>query len=134
MTQEQKVIRAKVGVLELAKHQMVGSSLAGGIGRVRRIGGCFCEKTFIAKRAGTLRRWKICRSRNRSRFVGDSMRQGRKASCNSVKVPTVLVRINSPGPSIERSTWLSAARSITASGWYFSNSLRSAGPSQMHCV
>ena len=51
MTQEQKVIRAKVGVLELAKHQMVGSSLAGGIGRVRRIGGCFCEKTFIAKRA-----------------------------------------------------------------------------------
>ena len=45
-----------------------------------------------------------------------SVRQCASAACSSAKVPTILVWMNSPGPSIERSTWLSAARCITTSG------------------
>ena len=47
----------------------------------------------------------------------------RSAACSSAKVPTTLVWMNSPGPSIERSTWLSAARCMTTSGAKLSNSL-----------
>ena len=39
-----------------------------------------------------------------------------KAAFNKRKVPTTLVSTKMPGPSIDRSTWLSAARCITASG------------------
>ena len=38
------------------------------------------------------------------------------AACSSANVPTTLVWMNCAGPSIERSTWLSAARCMTTSG------------------
>ena len=39
-----------------------------------------------------------------------------RAVCSNVNVPTMFVWMNSPGPSIERSTWDSVARCMTASG------------------
>ena len=43
----------------------------------------------------------------------------------------MLVLIKSDGPSIERSTWLSAARCITEEGWCFSKTIAKDLPSQM---
>ena len=48
--------------------------------------------------------------------ASSSPRQWRSAACSSVKVPTMLVSMKAAGPSIERSTWLSAARCMTTSG------------------
>ena len=54
-----------------------------------------------------------------------------RAASSRVKVPTTLVRTKSAGPSIERSTWLSAARCMTASGSCVSNTWRMAAASAM---
>ena len=46
-------------------------------------------------------------------------------------MPTTLVCTKGPGPSIERSTWVSAARCITASGWWVANTCAIAAASVM---
>jgi hypothetical protein len=46
------------------------------------------------------------------------------ACCSSTNVPTMLVCTNSPGPSIERSTWLSAAKCKITSGWKSASTAR----------
>ncbi|EPF53235.1 hypothetical protein NM98002_2175 [Neisseria meningitidis 98002] len=46
-------------------------------------------------------------------------------------MPTILVWINSPAEPIERSTWLSAAKCITASGRCCANTRSSSARSQM---
>ena len=45
---------------------------------------------------------------------------------SKVKVPTMLVWMNSPGPWMERSTWLSAAKCRMARGLYWASACRTA--------
>ena len=69
--------------------------------------------------------------RNAALRAGSSPDQYTRAASSSTKVPTTLVCTNGPGPSIERSTWVSAARCITASGWWVANTSAMAAASVM---
>ncbi len=71
----------------------------------------------------------MCRNRNASFLAPSRPRQWRVASSSMVKVPTMLVWMNGSAELIERSTWLSAARCITASGLCSSNTARTAARS-----
>ena len=69
--------------------------------------------------------------RNASRATVPSTRQYSVAASNSVTVPCTLVVTKSMGLSMERSTWDSAARWITASGRVCEKIRRTASPSRM---
>jgi hypothetical protein len=93
-------------------------------GRDDRMTPCSPNRASSAHRRSlgeqALRRPASRRPRPSRRAAGGTRRAGRLkgapvAQCllQQVKVPTILVWMNSPGPSIERSTWLSAARFMT---------------------
>ena len=73
----------------------------------------------------------MCWKRNARRAASSSVRQWASAAWRSVAVPVTFVRMNSPGPSIERSTCDSAARWKTVSGRNSANALSIAATSQM---
>ena len=109
--------RQPVGVVPRA-HQMVGRRLAGGIRAARIVARGLGERRIVVRRARrTPRRWRCDGSGTPpARALAEPGVGTAAPASSSVNVPTTLVCTKSAGPSIERSTWLSAARCITASG------------------
>ena len=71
------------------------------------------------------------RKRKRARSKGASRAQWAREASSSSSVPSTFVWTNTRGPSIERSTWLSAAKFSTASGAWAAKSASTAARSAM---
>jgi hypothetical protein len=85
----------------------------GGIGRARVIGRVFGELAGRGQGAEDLVGRDVVEAEGLRAFPRV---QWARAASSRLKVPVMLVSMKSAGPSMDRSTWLSAARCITASG------------------
>ena len=108
--------RQPVGVMPRVD-QMIRRGLRGGIGRAsgrRRWFRGSCRSSPSEPNTSSVEMW--WKRKRPPLRLGQARANGRAPPRSSVYVPTTLVGMNSPGPSMERSTWLSAARCITTSG------------------
>ena len=95
--------------------EQVAASLAGGVGRVRRVGRRFGEMTRGPETAIDLVGGNMVEAASglRCRLSAPGPSQRARQASSRLNVPTTLVWMKSPGPVMERSTWDSAARCIT---------------------
>ena len=116
--------------LVVRAHEVVGARLRGRVGRVRRVGRRLREGPGRAERAVDLVGRDVQEAEAAAAASGLSRRKSRAASSSS-KVPVTFVRTNEAGSSIERSTWVSAAKFTTAAGRCSRKSARTASRSAM---
>ncbi len=104
-----------VGVM-IRAHEVIGRRLARGVGRVRRVRRVFAEESGRSQRAVHLVGGHVQEAEGRGAAPVRAPPRTVATASSSTNVPTMLVSTNGRGPSIDRSTWVSAARFSTASG------------------